>query len=42
MMAAALKLAKEWDNPRIPIEAPPYKMSIIASISDNTCTVPDH
>ncbi len=39
MMAAALKLAKEWDNPRIPIEAPPPKMSIIASISDSTPTI---
>ncbi len=38
-MAAALKLAKEWDNPRIPIEAPPSKMSIIASISDSTPTI---
>ncbi len=38
-MAAALKLAKEWDNPRIAIEAPPSKMSIIASISDSTPTI---
>ncbi len=36
MMAAALKLAKEWDNPRIPIEAPPSKM---ASILDSTPTI---